>query len=154
MKLQDKFPFDSTILGLNKVYHTVGYRSHFINSDCIQTSKKIVTTSKKYRLVTTADQASDRIVKSIRLIEVLFIVRYLNMFITDLESHRSYIIEIDIKSPEKPCEWVLFDWDDYEKINDFKAIVSHCNKCDDKKKNPDDGSNAEQSKDDLFEFDF
>jgi hypothetical protein len=76
------------------------------------------------------------------------------MFITDLESHRSYIIEIDIKSPEKPCEWVLFDWDDYEKINDFKAIVSHCNKCDDKKKNPDDGSNAEQSKDDLFEFDF
>ena len=50
--------------------------------------------------------------------------------------------------------WVLFDWDDYEKINDFKAIVSHCNKCDDKKKNPDDGSNAEQSKDDLFEFDF
>src|ERR1035437_11010800 len=104
MKLQDKFPFDSTILGLNKVYHTVGYYSHFINSDCIQTPKKIVTTSKKYRLVTTADQASDRIVKSIRLIEVLFIVRYLNMFITDLESHRSYIIEIDTECPEKPCE--------------------------------------------------
>jgi len=154
MKLQDKFPFDSTILGLNKVYHTVGYYSHFINSDCIQTSKKIVTVGKKYRLASTTDQSSDRIVQNIRLIEVLFIVRYLNIFVTDLESHRSYIIEIDTKCIEKQCDWVLFDWHDYEKINDFKAIVSHCNKCDDKKKNPDGGSNAEQNNDDLFEFDF
>jgi len=154
MKLQDKFPFDPTILGLNKVYHTVGYHSHFINSDCIQTPKKIVTSGKKYRLVTTADQVSDHIVQNIRLIEVLFIVRYLNMFVTDLESHRIYIIEIDTKYPEKQCDWVLFDWDAHEEINDFKAIVSHCNKCDEKKKNPDGSSNAEERKNDLFEFDF
>jgi hypothetical protein len=154
MKFQDQYPFDEFFYGFNNVYHPVGYRSHFINSDCIQTSNKIVTTGKKYRLATTADQEPDRIVQNIRLIEVLFIVRYLNMFVTDLESHRSYIIEIDIKFPEKPCEWVIFDWDDYEKINDFKVVASYCNKGDNEKKNRDDGSNAEQSNDDLFEFDF
>jgi hypothetical protein len=68
------------------------------------------------------------------------------MFVTDLESHRSYIIEIDTKCPEKQCEWVLFDWDAYEKINDFKAIVSHCNKGDNEKKNPDYRNNAEERK--------
>jgi hypothetical protein len=154
MKLQDKFPFDSTILGLNKVYHTVGYYSHFINSDCIQTSKKIVTVGKKYRLASTTDQSSDRIVKSIRLIEVLFIVRYLNIFVTDLESHRSYIIEIDTKCPEKQCEWVIFDWDDYEKINDFKAIVSYSNKVFGKKKKPVTNFNQKTPKDGLLDFDF
>ncbi len=154
MKLQEKFPSDKTILGLNKIYHTVGYRSHFINSDCIQTSNKIVTTGKKYRLATTADQEPDRIVQNIRLIEVLFIVRYLNMIVTDLESHRSYIIEIDIKFPEKPCEWVIFEWDDYEKINDFIYVASYCNKGANEKKNPDHEINDEERKNNLLEFDF
>ena len=154
MILQDQYPFDEFFYGINKVYHTVGYRSHFINSDCVQTPRKIVTTGKKYRLASTTDQSSDRIVQNIRLIEVLFIVRYLNMFVTDLESHRSYIIEIDIKHPEKQCEWVLFDWNDFEKINDFKTIVSHCNKCDDKKEKPVTDFNNKIPKDDLLAFDF
>ena len=35
MKLQNLHPIDSTILGLDNVYHTIGAYSHYINSECI-----------------------------------------------------------------------------------------------------------------------
>ena len=47
MKLQDLHPIDSTILGLDNVYHTIGAYSHYINSECIQTPQKIITKGKR-----------------------------------------------------------------------------------------------------------
>jgi hypothetical protein len=35
MKLQDKYQYDSTIVGLNGIFHSVGIDSFYINSECV-----------------------------------------------------------------------------------------------------------------------
>ena len=62
MKLQDLHPIDSTTLGLDNVYHTIGEQSHYINSECIQTPKKIITKGNDYLIASTIPQRSDAIV--------------------------------------------------------------------------------------------
>jgi hypothetical protein len=63
MKLQDLHPIDSTILGLDNVYHKIGEHSYYINSERIQTPKKIITKSKQYLLASTSPQGFDAIVQ-------------------------------------------------------------------------------------------
>ena len=53
MKLQDRFPYDSTLLRLQSIYHPNGDDSIFINSPCILTDNedKIITKNEIYDLL-------------------------------------------------------------------------------------------------------
>jgi hypothetical protein len=78
------YPFDETLLGLKDIYHTIGDRSHFINSECIQTPHKIITKGKQYIIASTSPQGSDAIVHKIRLLNVYYNKGYVYLFVMDL----------------------------------------------------------------------
>jgi len=154
MKLQDLHPTDSTLHGLDNVYHTVGSYSHFINSECIQTPKKIVTKAKQYIIASTSSQGSDTIVHKIRLLDAYYNKGYVYMFVLDLQTDRVSIVDLFIECPEDKCTWLLYDLKDYNKLKDYQAIKSYCEKGDENKQKTTANRNSRKLNDDLLEFDF
>jgi len=51
VKLQDSFPFDSFLLGIEGLYHPVGDNEYFINSPSIVTKNNNVQEGKLYLLL-------------------------------------------------------------------------------------------------------
>jgi hypothetical protein len=155
MKLQDLHPIDSTTLGLDNVYHTIGANSHYINSECIQTThKKIITKGKQYLLASTSLQGSDAIVHKIRLLDVYFNKGHVYMFVLDLQTDRVFIVDLCMECPVNKCDWILCDWDELNKLKDYETIKNYCNKCTDTKNKPVAQNNCKHSNNDLLEFEF
>jgi hypothetical protein len=154
MKLQDLHPIDSTILELDNVYHTIGAYSHYINSECIQTPKKIITKGKHYVIASTSLQVSDAIVHKIRLLDAFYNKGHVYMFVMDLNSERVYIVDLYMESPEDKCTWLLYDLKNYDKLKNYTAIKSYCEKGDGAKKKTHDNCKTNITGNDLLEFDY
>ena len=154
MKLQDLHPTDSTLHGLDNVYHTIGEQSHYINSECIQTPKKIVTKAKQYIIASTSSQGSDTIVHKIRLLDAYYNKGYVYMFVLDLQTDRVYIVDLCVECTNKHCTWVLYDLKDYDKLKDYQAVKSYCEKGDENRQKTTANRNSSKLKRDLMEFDF
>jgi uncharacterized protein (UPF0179 family) len=154
MKFQDQYPFDEFLYGINNVYHSVGYCSHYVNSDCIQTSKKIVTNGKKYLIVSIRDQGSELIVHKVRLVDVFFNTECLYLFVTDLQTQTSFIIDLNLVCPADKCEWIMCNMEDYDKISYYKTKKAYCNKYTDTHKKSITKSTLQHSNDDLLDFEF
>lgn len=103
MKLQDLHPIDSTIFGLDNVYHTIGEHSHYINSECIQTPRNIITKGKQYVIASTLPQGSDAIVHQVKLLDAYFNKGFVYLFVMDLHTDRVSIVDLFIECPEDKC---------------------------------------------------
>jgi hypothetical protein len=136
MKLQKLYPFDETLLGLKGIYHTIGDRSHFINSECIQTPKKIITKGKDYLIASTSAKGFDSIVHKVKLLDGYYNKGFVYLFVMDLQTDRVYIVDLFIECPEDKCTWLLYDIKDFNKLKDYQAVKSYCGKVDDAKKKP------------------
>jgi hypothetical protein len=154
MKFQDQYPFDEFFYGINNVYHPVGYRSHYVNSDCIQTQKKIVTNGKKYLIVSIRDQGSEPIVQQVKLMDVFFNTECLYLFVTDLLTQKSFILDLNLACPADECEWIMCDMEDYNKISYYKTKKAYCKKCTDTQMKPIAKSDSHNSHNDLLDFEF
>jgi hypothetical protein len=154
MKLQDLHPIDSTIHGLDNVYHTIGAYSYYINSECILTPKKIITKGKQYVIASTLPQGSDAIVHQVKLLDAYFNKGFVYLFVMDLHTDRVYIVDLFIECPEDKCTWLLYDLKDFNKLKDYQAIKSYCGKGDDAKKKSLDNCKTNINDNDLLEFDY
>ena len=156
MKIQSQFPYDETLLGLNNVYHSVGERSHFINSESIQTPEKIITNAQQYLIASTLLSSSKPIVHKIKLIDAYYLNGKVHLFVVDLKTERIYVVDACVECPETKCPWVLFNTEDQEKLLDYLAIKSYCQECDDSenKNNSNVESQPQHGHDDLLEFEF
>ena len=154
MTLQDYFPFDSAILGLNGLFYTKGLNSFFVNSKCIRTNGKIITNGVSYLIASTSNKESEKIVHQVSLMDVLFYEGVVYLFVLELESNKHYILNLPIKCPDKICEWLLYDWDELNKKSDYKAIKNYCNICSDSKNKPNAHREGNNNKDDLLNFDY
>ena len=154
MKLQNLHPIDSTILGLDNVYHTVGEHSHYINSKCIQTPHNIITKGKLYIITSTTPKCSDTIVQQVKLLDAYYSKGYVYLFVMDLQTDRVYIVDLFIECPEDKCTCLLYDLKDYDKLKDYQAVKSYCGKVDDAKKKPLDNCKTNKTDNDLMEFDY
>lgn len=128
MKLQDKFPFDKTIVGLNNIYCAVGDHSHYINSESIQTPKKIISKGKHYLIASTPSQGTEAIVYRVKLLDAFYNNDYVYLFVMNIDTERVYIIDICVSCPEKESKWVLFELEDKRKLRDYLAKISYCAK--------------------------
>lgn len=99
MKLQKLYPFDETLLGLKGIYHTIGDRSHFINSECIQTPHKIITKGKQYIITSTTPKFSDTILQQVKLLDAYYSKGYVYLFVMDLQTDRVSIVDLFIECP-------------------------------------------------------
>ncbi len=154
MKLQDKHPYDSALIGLNNFYHVIGDNGFYINSDCIMTPRKIITKRKQYIIASTAPQESDTIVHKIRLLDAYYSKGYVYLFVIDLQTDRVYMFDLRMECPEDKCTWLLYDLKDFNKLKDYQAVKSYCGKGDDAKKKPLDNCKTNITDNDLLEFDY
>ena len=154
MKLQDLHPIDSTLLGLDNVYHPIGAYSHYVNSEQIQIPHKIITKGKRYVIASISPHGSDAIVHKIRLLDVYYNKGLVYLFVMDLNSERVYIVDLCLECPEDKCTWLLYDLKDFNKLKDYQAIKSYCGKGDDAKKKPLDNCKTNINDNDLLEFDY
>jgi hypothetical protein len=154
MKLQDLHPIDSALIGLNNFYHVIGDNGFYINSDCIMTPRKIITKGKQYIIASTSSQGSDTIVHKIRLLDAYYNKGYVYMFVLDLQTDRVSIVDLFIECPEDKCTWLLYDLKDFNKLKDYQAVKSYCEKGDENKQKTTANRDSRKLKGDLLEFDF
>jgi hypothetical protein len=109
MKAQDKYMYDSAILGLNGIYRTVAEDSFFINSPCILAENQIITTGLTYILFGSPIGFSVEL-NTVKLIDVYY-DGALNLIILDMATGIRYTITHCLECGEIPCNWMLIDID-------------------------------------------
>lgn len=155
MKLQDRYPYDKALYGLNGIFTPVGINSFYVNSNCILANKKIITNGKSYLIASASDEISEVIVREVTLMDVLFNKGFLFLFVLELKSNKNYILNLPIDCPDKNCDWVLSELNDRAKLEDYMAIRSFCDKCvDTHKKGVFEDRPNENHDDDLLEFEY
>jgi hypothetical protein len=153
MKLQDEHPYDSSIVGLNGIFHSVDIDSFYINSECILATNHIISTGKTY---ITVDNPTAKGIKmyDVTLLDVFYKEGVINMIVREMLSHKKFNIKYCIGCPEHQCTWMLIDLDYFiDKLN-ANAIKQYCGKCSDAKNKPVSEIKPIQSHDDLLEFDY
>jgi len=136
MKLQDKYPYDSSIEGLNDIFHSVGIDSFYINAECILATNHIITIGKTYIIVDTPIAKGVKMY-DVKLLDVLYKAGVINMIVREMSSHKKYNIKYHIECPEKHCTRLLIDLNYFiDKLN-ANAIRQYCGKWSDAKNNPD-----------------
>ena len=154
MKTQDEFPFDTTILGLNDVYQTVGNDSYYINSKNIITTDKLLTMYKKYILIYNPNGTG------VVMTDVIFLDAYcfegvIYLIVQDIDSQVTDTIGLDIECPENPCNWILIDINFFIDEIRTDSIKSYCGNCDDTNDKYTTDVNPKQRKNsDLLDFDY
>jgi hypothetical protein len=150
MTLQDYFPADLTLLGLQNLYSTVGKDSFLVNSSCVAAKDKILTKGKHY-IVFDIPIKSDSKMTAIVLIDLFFYEGNIHLISEDIKTQRISIVSFCLECPESDCRRYLVDVNYFiDRMND-KAIRDYCG-CSDKKKHISEG-NARFT-DDLLEFEF
>jgi hypothetical protein len=154
MPLQDYFPYDSAILGLNGLFYTRGLNSFFVNSKCILTKGKIITNGISYLIASTSNKESEKIVHKVTLMDVLFYKGVVYLFVLELESNKHYILDVPIECPDKTCDWILYDWDELNKKAHYKTIENYCSKSSDCKNKSVEKIKDKNTNNDLLNFDY
>jgi hypothetical protein len=153
MNLQDQHPFDSTVLGLNNIYHTIGNDSFYINSDCIIATGKVITKGKSYVIFSSPTETGVKMI-NVRLVDVYYQKDVIHLIVQDIRSQRVSTIDHCLKCPKNDCTWILIDINYFIDKMDAKAIQSYCGKCNEPKKKPSAEINPTSNQDDLLDFDF
>jgi hypothetical protein len=151
MKAQDKYPYDSTILGLNGIYQTIGNDSFYINSHVILATDKIITEGKEYIIF---DYSPDTGIKmsDVALNDCYYYEGLIYLIVQDIRSQEVFTIDQRLECPENDCTWILVDMDYLRDLMNAKAIRDYCG-CDSKTKRTNGKSNPEAT-DDLLELEF
>jgi hypothetical protein len=153
MKVQDKYPYNSTVTGLSNIYHTVDEDSFFINSPCILATNRIITIGKEYIIFGTPTETGIQMVDVI-LVDCYYREGIINLIVQDIRSQRVYSIHQSIGCPKNDCTWILVDINFFLEKMDAKAIEDYCCCCGNNlKRKPRNESNP-ISDDELLEFDF
>ena len=109
MALQDLYKFNSTIVGLNGIYHTIGKDSFFVNSTCIWVRNQIITTGCTYLLISAPFGAKRVKINAIKLIDVYYYDGIVNLEVLDMLKQKRYRIHHNLDKGKQPCSWMLID---------------------------------------------
>ncbi len=129
MKLQDKYNYDSAILGLNNQYIASDDGSFFVNHSCILIRDQTLIPDKTYLLITgfTPERMSYSVVK---FIDCYHDNVFLNIFLVDINSKQSLKIQIDFNETKNECPWILLDESSMkmvvDKVADQMEVYDYC----------------------------
>lgn len=151
MPLQDFFPADLTLLGLQNLYSQIGKNSFLVNSPCIIAKKKILTKGKHYILFDLTK--SDIKIKEIILNDLFYYKNKIHLISEDIATHRVKVVGICLECPDI-CTRYLVDINYFIDRMDSKAIRDYCGDCDYNNKNNQENSNPKSIDSDLLEFEF
>jgi hypothetical protein len=110
MKLQDIFPHNSTLNGLESIFHAVGNDSFYFDAEGIRSNEKIITTGKTLILLTVSPERS--IMEStVRLVDVFYFKHRVYLMLIDLETEKILLINQYLDTDDTFCNWRLLDID-------------------------------------------
>jgi hypothetical protein len=110
MKLQDKYKYDSTILGLENLYMIDYEGNFFINSPCIMATDKTIYSGRTYLLFDCTNGKNGRMC-SVVLMDVYCEDYVIYLIVRDLLSQKIFNINFYIDNDEIRGLWVLIDMD-------------------------------------------
>jgi hypothetical protein len=123
MKKQDKYLYDSTILGLDNQYIARIDGSFYINSPCIQVSNHTLTTGSTYILNWSLPESAFRLF-TIMLIDVYCDNVRINLDVQEVATQKQFTLNYDFRVKQQ-CQWKLMDLklndDDLFEIEEFCA---------------------------------
>ena len=150
-KQQDKYPYDSAIVGLNNVYYTIGDDSFYVNCDCIIVSDKILSIAREYFIFNFTTLPGNKM-SDVLLVDCYYFEGVIHLIVEDVRSHQVFTISHSLKSKVNKCTMVLVDVDYFTDLLDKRALKDFCG-CSPNKSN----TNSEKElsiNDDLLEFEF
>ena len=98
MTLQDYFPFDSAVLGLENHYSVVGNDSFYVNSSCVAAKDKILTKGKHYIVFDIPIKTKSRMT-AIVLIDLFFYEGNIHLISEDINTQRVSIVSFCLECP-------------------------------------------------------
>lgn len=125
MKLQNLFPYDSTLLGLNNQYTPIGDNAFFINYQSVIANDHIVYAGNSYLAIKAIRE--DIIVKQVKLIDVYCDGVAINLLMEDISTGKSFTIQQCLDNKKHQCPWVVLDVKYLNEVIEKQAILTYCN---------------------------
>ncbi len=143
MKLQDLFPYDSAILGLDGMFSTIEPNSFFIYTQHICAKNNIITLNKYYLI---SEGRSDYIeVYLAKLLDVVCIEKIVFLLFQTGSIRRTFVIDLEKELDNFYTSFKIVDMQLYLDLIEEEVVKDYC-----KKDKPCDSSNS----DNLLEFNF
>ncbi len=109
MKLQDLFPHNSTIYGLEEIYHQVGPDSFYFDAEGIRSNNKIITTGKTFILLSVSPDRT--IIESyVKLLDAFNYKDHVYLMLLDMETEKVLLINQFLDTDDGYCSWRLLDF--------------------------------------------
>ena len=111
-KLQDLFPFHSTLVGLNGVYVTSDDgKSFYVNTPCIVASNKTIIKDETYLLIDLEIDDPQIEEYRVKLPDAFYYDGSVNLLVQDIETIKKRVVTQFLERPMDICPWFLFDLD-------------------------------------------
>ena len=117
MKLQDYFPYDSTIVGLEGIYHETE-DGCFINSSCVLSEFQIIKPNQMF-LFQSFEENCKNDITIIKLLDIFYHEGFANLYIKDMVSKDIKIIRHCISNGYESHDWKLIE------INFFMELIKN-----------------------------
>ncbi len=151
MKLQDFFPFDSAVLGLENLYSEIDENSFYVQSGCIISKSKILTKGKHY-LIFDIPTKTEITITEIILIDLFYYESSIHLIAEDISTQRVSIVSFCLECPETNCTRFLVDIKYFIQRMNAKAVKDYCGDC--ASNNETKQKSARKQSDELLEFEF
>jgi hypothetical protein len=108
MEMQKFHPIDTTILGLNRIFHSIGEDSFYTSSPNILAQDHIISRGLRYFLIGTTISVNLDI-NTVILLDAYYFEDKLKLLVQDMISGRKYALTDCPDCRDKFCSWVLID---------------------------------------------
>lgn len=129
MKLQDQYPYDSALWGLENLYSTVGHDSFYINYSCVIAKDHTLTTGHTYMLIhhSKDGQVTTQLV---RLVDVYCDNININLVLCNVYKDDRINIQLNVRNRNYQCPWMLLDESSLQavmdKVADQLEVYDYC----------------------------
>ncbi len=107
-KLQDNYPFDEFMLGIDGIYHTIGDDSYFINAKNIISQEHILITGRTYLLQNNHSKGFT----IVKFLEAFYDNGYVHLIVQNIINNNCLMsIKCPVPSNKNECTWEILDID-------------------------------------------
>lgn len=124
MKLQDLYRYDSAVWGMDNIYQTIGNDSFFINSSCIVSRKRTITTGETYLLIGNTPKANIDVTVA-KLVDVYCDNVFINIILLNVLQQSPITIQLNVR--ENHCPYLLMDVSFINKEIERFIVQRYCN---------------------------
>lgn len=122
-RLQDLYPYNKTILGLNNQYTAIGNDSFLINSPAILADQHIIATGCSYILVWS--EPEKMYVHHVQLFDVYHDNEKVNLLLKEISTNHTEKLELFLDM-EHQSTWVLIDMEYLKNQVDNILVIDFC----------------------------